>query len=112
MRSVPKDYIAFDGSWNISQNTGAWAVVLVKDGKEELLEYGILRDSDSMKAEFAAAERAAHWAEKKSIKTIRGDSKGCLGYMRWEFEDFLWEWVRSKGNPADKFAKYQFEELT
>lgn len=109
---MPKDYIAFDGSWHEGRNAGAWAVVLVKDGKEELLEYGILRDSDSMKAEFAAAERAAHWAEEKGVRTIRGDSKGCLEWMKWEFEEFSWEWVKSKGNPADKFAKSNYEELT
>lgn len=102
---MPTDYIAFDGGYNTGKNIGAWAVVLVRGGKEELLEHGILRDSDSMKAEFEGAHRAAHWAEEKGIRTIRGDSKGCLEWMVWEYPEFEWSWVRSKGNPADKYAK-------
>ena len=107
---MPRDYIAFDGGYNTGINQGAWAIVLVRDGKEKLLDYGIEHHSKSSDMEWIAAKRAVAWARSERVKVIKGDFLACINRMAWQHKEFSWEWIPSKGNPADKWAK-PHEEL-
>lgn len=107
---MARDYIVFDGGYNTGTGQGAWAVVLIKGGKERLLDYGMVKKSSSSDIEWVAAERAAEWARRERVKLVKGDFRACVNGMSERHPDLTWEWIPSKGNAADKWAK-PYEEL-
>jgi len=104
-------YIAFDGGYFPNHKSGVFAVVKVEDHKEELITYGIEQNTNSSDIEWVAARWAQIYAERLGIQTIRGDFVQCINGMKKEYPQHDWEWIPSKSNPADKFAKYLPELL-
>jgi len=99
-------FIYFDGGYNGGLGVGTWAVVLVRDGKETLLEYGHVYKSTSTELEWVAADKALEYARWLKVKIVFGDYRACLKGMKRDHPDIDWRWVRSAGNVADKFTKY------
>lgn len=99
-------FIAFDGGYHTSYRAGAWAVVLVENDKEKLISYGTMDSESSTNIEWYAAEIAAEVAAQHNVKVIKGDFKACIKRMNELYPQFEWVWIKSKSNPADKWAKY------
>lgn len=104
-------YLVFDGGYNNGLRIGTWAVVSVEGAKETLLEVGHVNNSSSTEIEWIAAEKAVEYAKKMNVTLIQGDLKACLKAMRKKHPEIEWEWVSSKANIADKYAKYYPELL-
>lgn len=99
-------YLVFDGGYNVGLRVGTWAVVAVEGAKETLIGVGHVNNSSSTKIEWIAAEKAAEYAKDLNVHLIQGDLKACLKDMRKRYPEIEWEWVPSKSNIADKYAKY------
>lgn len=99
-------YLVFDGGYFGGLGLGVWAVVLVQDGHEELLEYGHKRKTSSSDIEWEAAHRAALLADDLGVEHIKGDFLACIHGMARKRPEIRWEWVPSRSNIADKYAKY------
>lgn len=99
-------FIAFDAGYQTSLRVGYWAVVLVENDKEKLLNYGIMDSERNTDVEWFAAEAAREAALSNNVNTIKGDFKACINQMSKDYPDLNWVWIKSKSNPADKWAKY------
>lgn len=99
-------YLVFDGGYFGGLGVGAWAVVLVDGGKEELIDYGYKKNSSSSDVEWVAAQKAAEHAQRLGVKLVQGDFMACLEGMARKYPGIEWEWVPSKSNIADKYAKF------
>lgn len=98
--------IYYDAGWNVGTNDGAYAIVLVDDsGREHLLDYGHVQNSNSSEMEHMAARKAGEWARGYGVSRVRGDFVPSLDRARERYPEITWEYVRSQGNVADKFAK-------
>jgi ribonuclease HI len=104
-------FIAFDGGYHTSYRAGAWAVVLVEDDHETLMMFDTMQAECNTDVEWYAAHMALMVARAKKVKVIKGDFKACIRKMSELYPEFEWVWIRSKSNPADKYAKY-LPELT
>lgn len=99
-------YLVFDGGYNDGLGVGTWAVVLVNNGREILLEYGHEYRSTSTALEWIAARKALEYARWLGVSVVYGDYKACIKGMGEDHPDIDWRWVSSKGNVADRFTKY------
>lgn len=99
-------FIAFDAGYQTSLKVGYWAVVLVENDKEKLLNYGIVDMDRNTDVEWYAAEIAREAAHAHNVHTIKGDFKACINQMSKDYPHLNWVWIKSKSNPADKWAKY------
>lgn len=78
----------------------------MKGNKESLISVGHVNNSSSTDIEWMAAEMAAKYAKEMGVSLVKGDFKACLKGMREKHPKIKWEWIPSKSNPADKYAKY------
>lgn len=99
-------YLVFDGGYFGGLGVGVWAVVVVDGPDERLLAYGHKRHTSSSDIEWEAAREAEQHARDLGIGTIKGDFMACLEGMAKKHPDITWEWVPSRSNAADKYAKY------
>lgn len=99
-------YLVFDGGYSNTLGVGTWAVVLVDNGRERLLEYGHEFRSNSTNLEWTAARRALEHAKLLGVSIVYGDYEACLRGMSEDHPEIDWRWVPSKGNVADRFTKY------
>ncbi|MCA1807764.1 MAG: hypothetical protein LC687_07950 [Actinobacteria bacterium] len=98
--------IYYDAGYQVHRQQGAYAIVLVDaKGHEHLLDYGFVSHSSSSEMEHLAAAKAGGWAREYGVSLVRGDFVPSLERAQRDFPDIRWEYVRSKGNCADKFAK-------
>lgn len=104
-------YLVFDGGYFGGLGVGVWAVVCIDGGKEELIDYGCKRKTSSSDIEWEAARRAEYHARRMNVDLIQGDFLACIEGMAREHPDIEWEWIPSRSNAADKYAKY-YPELT
>jgi ribonuclease HI len=98
-------YIVFDGGYISGLKMGAWAVVLVDRNKHRLVGYGIEEKSKSSDMEWIAAHAAMDYGRKLGVRKLKGDFKACIEGMQRDYPEFHWEWIPSKSNVADKYAK-------
>lgn len=100
-------HLVFDGGYSQAHKQGVWAVVKVDGASEELIEIGYCKDvRSSSDIEWVAAERAAFHAEELGIELIQGDFASCINGMSKTHEHLDWEWIPSRSNVADKYAKF------